>query len=305
MFKKIKLAFVIVTMFVTPVLFMSTDVLAQCDGPECFAAGGCEVKVVRDSDGKFPIFIDASSDPSLQDYCLTDWGNGGPAGLPCALFKYEIVGSCSYSQMAQALPDPATYCQDDQWDILDRNIPSTWQPACAGDSDTKWYQDDCSIRVLESQPNVSGFFFITTTNVSANPAPAMVKAGKKMYYGTLLAPSCWVAPPLIAQTEFAYTITDLDGTAHTCQVTRNQKGELVEIKIDGAIIDPANWFPMSAFIYCVPDDTGSVDPGGIDTDGVKYLCHKAREATDKMSLTGNPTGSNSVFIKPPGIWVKW
>ena len=180
-------------------LITNNDVLAQCEDPECFAAGDCQINVTRGLNGEFPIVIDSSNESDYPQY-FPDPADYVPT-LPFTVFAYDFSSTCIYSQLAQALPNPGLYCPNDQYDILYKSIPSTWQSAGNGDSDTKWYQGDGSTRVLESQPNTTSFFFITTNNVSAHPAPIMVKEGKKLYYGTLLAPNCWVPPPPVEVSE--------------------------------------------------------------------------------------------------------
>jgi hypothetical protein len=254
---------------------------------------------VKDTNGNFPLFIDDPDDLNAY-YCTTDWDGDGemePAGIPCAVFKYEFTGSCTYSQMAQALKDPAQYCPDDQWDILNRNIPATWQETCVGDIDTKWYKDDCSIRVLESQPNVQSFFIITSRNVSAQPAPVMVKSGKNMYYGTLLAPDCWEAPPNIAQTEFTFSFIGIDKVTHTGWYRTNQTGtEILEIKIDGVLVPPGDYRSFDEFKYCVEDSNGDIKIGD-----KWYTCHRVVDATNLAAFIGNNV--SCPWFLPPNVWI--
>lgn len=296
MFKRKSLIFFTVVVAMVA-LFATTDVLAQCEDPECFAAGNCQINIVRGINGEFPIVVDSSNQSDYPVYasaCLDP--ENGPIGFPCTVFAYQFPESCTYSQLAQALPNPEVYCPNDQFDIIYKNIPSTWQPAENGDTDTKWYQGDGSTRVLESQPNSTSFFLITTNNVSGHPAPILVKEGKKLYYGTLLAPNCWVPPPPV---EVSGVSTS---TPEGCTLTVNQtasgpdyealcpdsSGNLEPVPV--SVYDTAEVL-LGTPVSCPPTEPDEVTFGG--------NCYKLQAFKSISEQAYGRVGEHS------GVWYYW
>jgi hypothetical protein len=304
-------ATVLCTMVISAVVvFAATDALAACLSPECAQLGTCQIIAVRDAiqDGKFPIIVDSDTSP-YAEACLYDPdGSTGPLqpiGFPCAVFRYRYAGSCSVSQWAQAIPNPATYCPEDPFDISKGLSISAWAAPGAGDKDTKWYEDDFSVRVLEWQPtaDTGGIFYMATTpKVAAHPTPTLLKAGKNLYYSTLLSANCEVAPPLIAQTEYTFTFVDPNGNSHRGYYRTNQSGtEVLELTVDDEPVSASQQWPFRKLRFCAPD------PYGLTSITLNfdepYSCHEWVEATPNSGIVGNSPGWCPWTIKPPGIVV--
>jgi len=211
-------------------LFLSTDVLAE---PEVIDIGGCEFTA------EGPIVTTDCADP------------------PCAVFQYTI-SNCSKSQFALALPDPETYCGEVEegrwWEVLSASESDVfWPPTGGGDSDTKWYEEDDSMRVIEITKNVTSFYMVTTANVAAHPTPVLLKKGHKLYYGTTLGPSCTPPPPPPPAVAVSGVSTS---TPEGCVLT----------------VEQTSTGPLYS-AYC-PETDGSMTERDVsvhDTDGV-YIC---------------------------------
>ena len=299
--------------------FTTTEIMAACTSPECFSANGCEISIIRGSDGEFPLVVN-SNNATTEPY--SNYASLDPARpFPYAVFAYKFDVTCKYSGLAQALQNPAdpTGCPTNPFNILHTEPPeATWQEAGVGDVSNNWYVGDNTKRVLtwpSALPtNAKGFFFVTNIEVSPAAEPIILRSDNKTFYGSLLTADCWVPPPPIASTQNTFTWRDHEGTEFFGRITRNQNGEFtkVEVCLENALVDcddnawvSADTYPISTFRFGIPDDACSFadpqcwqDPG----TGVWYKIHETADATDLGSVIGTTTPC-PWFIKPPGIWI--
>ena len=298
---------VIISFFV---LTMPNTATAFCLAPDCFPAGGCDVRVDRgtpESPKPFPIIIENSSDPDYSEF-VTPLGSPPPnlGPFPWVVFSYKI-NNCKVSSFEQALPAPENVCGDNQFKI-DENLngdtnesyfPSEarWNPAGAGGING-WYDLDQTVRVFtwpsSLYNNGKGFYFITSGNVGVGGRPAQLKSGNKTYNGTLLTAICQGDQPLLQLTQKGFTAIDDAGNVYKVLVTFDQFGKVHKVEFDDnddGIYEPAGPGQDQREVFsCIPSDLLQSCPGetvSLPLTNGEFANHCCQRITS--TVPGEPT----------------
>jgi hypothetical protein len=186
--------------------------------------------------------------------------------------------------------------------------PWDWEVLYKGDLLTGYLKGDTNHCIVKVSLNVLKPFPAGGITVKLTLNSPNASVGKSHFstqiknillgdYGRMLVPGCETSSPLTQRT-FTFTLGEGGPAPQECTYKLDATGKFIEsIKCNDA---PVKYYPVSWFVYCVPDAETLTPADPPELEG--YTCHQAVDVTDGCGFLGN-AGICQKFIKPPGIFM--